>query len=263
VKVYLLLPRHTFNISKINTRVQTPCCSALRASLKDSLTPEQLTVLLQGTAGLYQDLRAEVKNRVQVFEEYALAEILRLPPGLLADLVDSGADRHDDDQLEISEEEERKLDDTLTTLRQEIAARKRRTREINAAITALDARMKTTEARLAALRTVPSAVAGQGQGLLSDFKVIAERGAAVQVRCDALEATIPMNEGGDEQGDEPVLNDLDLMEREDDAKAFADDEDAEELQAEKEISRRYSALTGKELPSASNLRRMREALGMV
>lgn len=237
----------------------------MRSSLKDSLTPEQLTVLLQGTAGLYQDLRAEVKNRVQVFEEYALAEILRLPPGLLADPVDSGPDKHDDGQLEISKEEEEKLDDTLTTLRQEIAARKRRTREINAAITALDARMKTTEARLAALRAIPSAVAVQGQGLLSDFKVIAERGTAVQVHCDTLEASIvPMNEGGDKQGDEPALNDVDLMEGEDDAKAFAEDnEDAEEVRAEKEISRRYSALAGKEMPSASDLRRMREALGMV
>ena len=209
-------------------------------------------------------MRAEVKNRVQVFEEYSLAEILRLPPGLLADLVDSGVDIHDDGQLDISEEEERKLDDTLTTLRQEIAARKRRTREINAAITALDARMKTTEARLAALRAVPSAVAGQGQGLLADFKVIAERGTAVQVHCDTLEATIPMNEGGDKQGNEPALNDLDLMEREDDAKAFVEDnEDAEELQAEKEISRRYLALAGNQMPSASHLRQMREALGMV
>lgn len=221
-------------------------------------------MLLQGTAGLYQDLRAEVKNRVQVFEEYALAEILRLPAGLLAEPVDSLSEQKDGGQQEISVEEEQELDNKLASLRQEIAARKRRTREINTAITALDARIKTTEARLSALRAVPSAVVAQGHGLLSDFKVIGERGTAVRVHCDTLEGTIRESDGnGAVQSKEMSSNDLYLVEREEDMRAFADNEGGGDVQVEKEISRRYSALASKDAPSASELRQMREVLGLI
>jgi len=73
-------------IQAASNRLSLACahCRALRAGLQHQLTPEQFTVLLTGTAGLYQDLRAELKNRMQTFEQYALAEILKIPPGLLA-----------------------------------------------------------------------------------------------------------------------------------------------------------------------------------
>lgn len=164
-------------------------CSALRGALEEQLTPEQLTAVLQGTAGLYQDLRAELRNRMQVFEEYALAEILKVPPGLL---VDGIGDASTCDGDEVKEEEEEAVEEALRSLRQQVAGSKRRIRDMQAAIAELDRLIAETASRLATLETVPAVLAGQDT-IMDDVKKLAEKGTAIEAGCVKLSSTHPIS----------------------------------------------------------------------
>lgn len=51
------------------------------------LTTAQAAELAKGTASVFLALRKEYCNRLEIFEQYALEEILRVPPGLLMQTV--------------------------------------------------------------------------------------------------------------------------------------------------------------------------------
>lgn len=156
--------------------------NALRTGLSDELSPEQLTILLQGTAGLYQDLRVEMKKRMKVFEEYALAEILKLPPGLLANPV--GADIK---EAPVDDEEERRVDEELKSMQLEIAESKQKGRDTRATIKFLEKLMKDVKQKLSELEAVPN-VLGSTQTLEQDVEFITKKGSAIEDGCERLDA---------------------------------------------------------------------------
>ena len=167
--------------------------SNLEASLQEDLTPEQFAVLFQGTAGLYQDLKMEIRRQMQSFEEYALEEILKVPAGLMADMpgtesATGGAGGSDGiDEPEMTLEEEHALEEQLKTLRQHIAAAKRRTREMQSTCAELDRLMVSTQNKVSKLESVPAALAGK-ENFTEDVKAITDKGAAVEAGCVALDS---------------------------------------------------------------------------
>jgi hypothetical protein len=166
--------------------------------LDDRLSPEQAMALLRGTAGLYQSLRMELRNRMQTFEQYALAEILKVPPGLLPTEAPTSCNGCEE---ALTEEElsqrETETEAKLKSLRQDIAAAKRRTRDMNAAVAELDSLISSTQSQLADLQAVPTALAGQ-DGLEDEIQAIADKGVAVEAACmklDALQGTEHASDG--------------------------------------------------------------------
>lgn len=157
--------------------------NALRRALAEELTPEQLTALLQGTAGLYQDLRMDIKKRMKVFEEYALAEILQIPPGLLANPVDNV----DPTSSSMNDEEENKLDEELKTLQLEISEGKQRGRDIKATTQYLEMLLKDVRQKLIELENVPNVV-GSTETLEKDVQYISNKGAALEEGVRAIES---------------------------------------------------------------------------
>lgn len=168
-----------------------PHRSALRTALQADLTPEQLTVLFQGTAGLYQDLRMELMRQMQAFEEYALEEILKVPVGLLPDVP--GAENAA--VPEVSPEEEAAVEAQLKELRAAIAASKRKARDMQTAAAALERAMAGARDRLARLEAVPGALAGK-ENVTEEARALAERGAAVEASCAALGVRVGGAAGG-------------------------------------------------------------------
>lgn len=156
--------------------------SALRRELASELSPEQLTVLLQGTAGLYQDLRVEIRKRLRTFEEYALAEILKLPPGLLAD--PEGLEGRID---HIDEAEEASVDEELKLLQREVADMKQKGRDMQASMTMLDKLMEDLTKHVAELESVPN-VLGSTETLVQDVRYVTEKSVAVEEGCMKLDA---------------------------------------------------------------------------
>jgi hypothetical protein len=63
---------------------------AVREDLGETLTPEHFTSVLRGSAALYAGLRSQLDAQLEKFEQYALAEILKVPAGLLANTVGAG-----------------------------------------------------------------------------------------------------------------------------------------------------------------------------
>lgn len=175
-------------------------CSALRRGLAQQLTPEQLTVLLQGTAGLYQDLRADIKKRMKTFEEYSLSEILKLPPGLLANPADvqgvAGEVPHVDD------EEEATVNKELFELQQDIVEMKQRARDTKTAIKTLDALIDDVKKHAGELESVPHVV-GSTHVLMDDVQFVTEKGLAVERTCQKIEETLDKKDA--EMKDETML----------------------------------------------------------
>ena len=157
-------------------------CSALRRDLASELSPEQLTVLLQGTAGLYQDLRVEIRKRLRTFEEYALAEILKLPPGLLADPEGPGG-RVDP----VDDAEEASVDEELKLIQREVADMKLKGRDMQASMKMLDKLMEDLKKHVAELESVPN-VLGSTETLVQDVKYVTEKSIAVEEGCMKLGA---------------------------------------------------------------------------
>ena len=166
---------------------------ALRQSLSKEVSPEQLTALLQGTAGLYQDLRMEIKKRMRVFEEYALAEILRLPPGLLAHpVVEGGGDVLENQ--DVTDEEERAIDEEMKALQLEISERKQRGRDVRATMQYLEMLVKDVKEKMSELETVPN-VLGSTQTLERDVEYVTRTGEKVEEGIGRLEALQALQAG--------------------------------------------------------------------
>ena len=147
-----------------------------------------MTALLQGTAGIYQDLRMEIKKRMRVFEEYALAEILRLPPGLLADPSSLGSPDADTlGNANITDEEEQKIDEEMKALQLEIAEGKQRGRDVRATMQYLEMLVKDVKDKMAALETVPN-VLGSTKALEKDVEFVVGKGTDVARGVGRLEA---------------------------------------------------------------------------
>ncbi len=129
---------------------------------------------------------------MQSFEEYALEEILKVPAGLMADFPGAEATGAGDgsgsgvDEPEMTLEEEQALEEQLKTLRQAIAAAKRRTREIQSTCAELDRLMVSTQNKVTKLESVPGALAGK-ENFTEDVKAITDKGAAVEAGCVALD----------------------------------------------------------------------------
>ena len=159
----------------------------------------QLTALLQATAGVYQDLRMEIKKRMRVFEEYALAEILRLPPGLLADPSSGLSSAELEAELAATEEEEESIDKEMKALQLEVSERKQRGRDIKATMKYLDVLVKDVKEKMKALETVPN-VLGSTKALEKDVEFVVEKGGQVVRGMGRLEA-LEKAEGGGKKGE--------------------------------------------------------------
>lgn len=122
---------------------------------------------------------------MQVFEEYALAEILKVPPGLL---VDGIGDPSASEGEEVKPEEEEAVEEALRSLRQQVAGNKRRIRDMQTTITELDRLIADTRSRLSTLETVPAVLAGQDT-IMNDVKKLAEKGTAIESGCLKLSST--------------------------------------------------------------------------
>jgi len=138
---------------------------------------------------------------MQSFEEYALEEILKVPAGLMADLPDTtigaggdGSGSGGIDEPEMTLEEEQSLEEQLKTLRQQIAAAKRRTREMQSTCSELDRLMISTQNKVNKLESVPAALAGK-EKFTEDVKAITDKGAAVEAGCVALDTIYKGGEG--------------------------------------------------------------------
>lgn len=171
---------------------------ALRQDLSEELTPEQLTVLLQGTAGLYQDLRMEIKKRMKVFEEYALAEIFKVPPGLLTS--SAGAASED---AQVDEEEEKRVDEELKALQVDIANVKQKSRDIRSTIAFLDALMEDVKKKMAELESVPNVV-GSTTRLEEDVAYIVQKGSDVEQKLERLHSLVGVS--GDDVVDSKMVD---------------------------------------------------------
>ncbi|KAI8110572.1 hypothetical protein M9435_002246 [Picochlorum sp. BPE23] len=211
---------------------------ALRQDLAEELTPEQLTVLLQGTAGLYQDLRMEIKKRMKVFEEYALAEIFKVPPGLLA----SSAGTASEDAVQVDEEEEKRVDEELKALQVEIANDKQKSRDIRSTIAFLDALMEDVKKKMAELESVPNVV-GSTTRLEEDVAYIVQKGSDVEQKLERLHSLVGVS--GDDVVDSKMVD------------VLAQGGEAHEKDVEKEIASHYSSV---KQASADSLRAFRESL---
>lgn len=139
---------------------------------------------------------------MQSFEEYALEEILKVPAGLMADFpgteitTGAGGDSSGSggmDEPEMTLEEEVALEEQLKTLRQQIAAAKRRTREMQSTCSELDRLMISTQNKVNKLEIVPAALAGK-ENFTEDVKAIADKGAAVEAGCVALDTFYKVGE---------------------------------------------------------------------
>lgn len=190
--------------------------NTLRRALAKELTPEQLTGLLQGTAGLYQDLRMEIKKRMKVFEEYALAEILQIPPGLLTNPVDI-IDPHGDSSS-MNDEEEAKLDEELKRLQIEISEGKQRGRDIKATTQYLEMLLKDVRQKLVEFETVPN-VLGSTQTLEKDVEYISSKGAAIEEGCKTLDSLQGIGNESTEEVDKTMVA---AMQKRDNAGMFCD-----------------------------------------
>ena len=176
--------------------------NALRRALAQELSPEQLTGLLQGTAGLYQDLRMEIKKRMKVFEEYALAEILQIPPGLLANPVDTM-----DPSSSLNDEDEAKLDEELKSLQAEISESKQRGRDIKATTQYLEKLLQDVRQKLVELETVPN-VLGSTETLEKDVEFISNKGAAIEEGCKTLDSLQGATHDGTDTVDKAMVSAL-------------------------------------------------------
>ena len=176
---------------------------ALRAGMGKDLSPEQLTALLQATAGVYQDLRMEIKKRMRVFEEYALAEILRLPPGLLADpSAMSGTEAEAEALAGVTEEEEKEIDAEMKRLQQEVSDEKQRGRDIKATTRYLELLVSDVKEKMRALDSVPNVLGPNSKSLEKDVEFVVEKGQHVlrgMSRLEALQRTEGVA-GGREDG---------------------------------------------------------------
>lgn len=172
---------------------------ALRQDLAQELTPEQLTVLLQGTAGLYQDLRMEIKKRMKVFEEYALAEIFKVPPGLLASSGGAGSE----DVAQVDEEEEKQVDEELKALQVDIANDKQKSRDIRSTIGFLDALMEDVKKKMAELESVPDVV-GSTARLEEDVAYVVQKGSDVEQKLERLHSLVGVS--GDDVVDTKMVD---------------------------------------------------------
>ena len=130
----------------------------------------------------------EIKKRMRVFEEYALAEILRLPPGLLAD--PSSLSTPDADTLgnvNVTDEEEQKIDEEMKALQLDIAERKQRGRDVRATMQYLEILVKDVKDKMAALETVPN-VLGSTKALEKDVEYVVGKGGEVARSMGKLDA---------------------------------------------------------------------------
>jgi hypothetical protein len=138
---------------------------------------------------MYQDLRMEIKKRMRVFEEYALAEILRLPPGLLADPASLTNADLELLNTNVTEEEEKEIDEEMKALQLEISGSKQRGRDIRATMQYLEMLVKDVKENMATLETVPN-VLGSTKALEKDVEFVVGKGGEVargMGRLDALE----------------------------------------------------------------------------
>ena len=137
----------------------------------------------------------EIKKRMRVFEEYALAEILRLPPGLLADPSSlSSPDADMLDNANITDEEEQKIDEEMKALQLEIAGSKQRGRDVRATMQYLEILVKDVKEKMAALETVPN-VLGSTKALEKDVDFVVSKGTDVARGMGRLEA-LEREQGG-------------------------------------------------------------------
>lgn len=138
----------------------------------------------------------EIKRRMKIFEEYALAEILRLPPGLLAD--PSSLTTPDADTLgnvNVTDEEEQKIDEEMKALQLEIAESKQQGRDVRATMQYLEVLVKDVKEKMAALETVPN-VLGSTKALEKDVEYVVGKGGEVARGMGKLEALEKGQRGG-------------------------------------------------------------------
>lgn len=225
---------------------------ALRTALDDRLNIDQAMALLQGTAGLYQDLRTELRNRFETFEKYALAEILKVPPGIIPTAAASTIGRED---ANLSEEElrrrEQEVDRRLEDLREEIASVKRRTRDMKAATTELDRLLRVNQKQMTCLKAVPTVLSSRTE-LNEEVKIISDKGEELEATFSKLHAV--KGSCKDEMGGKDLE-----PHTADGAITMTVEEDMADAAIEKEILRRQAA--SKTAP-AEDLRRLRENLGL-
>lgn len=157
-------------------------CSAVCSDLGEELTPEQLVLAMQGTANLYRSLRTELKTRMQTFEQYALAESLKVPAGLMTPSTTAGSP-----EGEVDEAEEAAVEAQLVALRKQIAAAKHEGRAMQAEVAELGRLVDDLGGKLKRLEAVPGSLAGK-ENLMEDMRVMADKGAALAVGCDQLDA---------------------------------------------------------------------------
>jgi hypothetical protein len=141
-----------------------------------------MVVALQGTANLYQSLRVELNNRLQTFEQFALAESLKVPAGLMAPAAPAAGG-----EGEVDEAAEAEAEAALVELRRQIAAAKRQGREMAGEEAELRRLIDDLGGKLARLEAVPAALAGK-DNLLEDIRAIADRGVALEAGCARLES---------------------------------------------------------------------------
>ena len=203
----------------------------------------------------------ELKRQMQAFEEYALAEILKVPAGLMADVPPSSSSAAaaggGATEEEVSPQEESAVEEQLQSLRQQIAASKRRARDMHAACAELDQLMAGAQQRMTTLAAVPAALAAGGgrENLTVDAKAIVDKGAAVEAGCIALDRNRTKMVDG---GAVTLLNgDVVVLGGSGEAAAAADD--LTDASVEREILRRQGAV--KSAP-AEDLKAMRETLGV-
>lgn len=140
-----------------------------------------MVAALQGTANLYQSLRTELNSRLQTFEQYALAESLKVPAGLMAPAAtDADAGGEVDDAAEAAAEA------ALVDLRRKIAVAKEQGREMQAEEAELRCMIDDLGGKLQQLEAVPAALAGR-DNLMDDIRAIAEGGVALEAGCAKLD----------------------------------------------------------------------------
>lgn len=231
-------------------------CRALRTALDDRLNIDQTMALLQGTAGLYQDLRTELRNRMETFEKYALAEILRVPPGLLQSAAASTIGRGD---ASINEEDlkrrEEAVDDRIESLRKEIAATKRRTRDMNVTVMELDRLLQENQSQLASLQAVPNVLASTTD-TNKEIQTIVHKGLEIEKKYSELDAIRKAQvDTGSEAIDDTFPADRMAMA----ITTVNVEEDMPDSAVEKEILRRQAA---SKIAPAEDLRKLRQNLGL-
>lgn len=191
---------------------------------------------------------------MQTFEQYALAEILKVPPGLLAEPI-----AHDTtDAKDVTEEEEAAVDAELLSLQREIAAGKRLGRETHAAISKLDHLIQSLTHDVSKLETIPNVLASK-ENLINDLRTAVKKGAAVEATCAKLHVlqknlslASPAGGHGTQDGDTTIPLAAALQQH--DAESLSD------IAIEREILKR--AMGAKNAP-AEDLAAIRESLGIL